>query len=90
MKTDHVYISIIEKDQSDLARLVHGIEEIMNPLHTDANDKLFNIVTGKDAADDIRDNIIQYIELGNEWCQEFITGCSEDPARVDKPIKRRK
>ena len=80
----------IEKYNSDLAKLIHGIEETMNPFNTDANDKLFYNVTGKDVPDDIRDNIIQYRELGNEWCQEFITGCSEDPARFEKPIRRRK
>ena len=80
----------IEKYNSDLAKLIHGIEETMNPFNTDANDKLFYNVTGKHVPDDIRDNIIQYRELGNEWCQEFITGCSEDPARFEKPIRRRK
>ena len=80
----------VTKDRQDLDSLIKCIENTMNPFVITPKDALFNIVTGKEVANDIRDDLLQCQQIGEKWHQDFVTGCFNDDSRFDKPIRRRK
>jgi hypothetical protein len=78
------------KDNADLKKLQECIKSRMNPFELEPNGNLYCLTTGKNVSDDIKDDLLQCIEKGTEWCTEFTTGCFSDPNRFEKPIRRRK
>ena len=81
----------IKRDNVDLNKLVTGIGATMNPFLADfRNDKLYCISTGKVVSDDIAESILATRKQGQQWYDEFSTGCFADSDRFEKPIPRRK
>jgi hypothetical protein len=48
------------------------------------------LTPGKSIPDDIKQDLLSCKKKGEAWCDEFMTGCFDDPTRFEKPIKRRK
>ena len=42
----------------------------------------------KSAPEDVKEDLFKFIQTGEAWEQEFIDGCTKDPDRFRKPIKR--
>ncbi|GBP86801.1 hypothetical protein EVAR_99881_1 [Eumeta japonica] len=79
-------IKIFEKQ---LAAFIDIFEKNCNPFDPDLNkDDLYNIATGKSVSEDIADFLLNIEENGDELRKLFITECSEDGSRSDKPIKK--
>lgn len=80
----------IKKDTDDLNCLVDGIQTRMNPFTLDHDNNLYCLTTGKNVPDDIKEDLLHCVELGEAWCEDFTTGCFQDAKRFEKPIQRRK
>lgn len=80
----------VKKDRKDLDSLINRIENTMNPFSIAPREALYNVVTGKEVPNDIRDDLLQCQKIGETWHQEFVVGCFDDDTRFDKPIRRRK
>ena len=57
---------------------------------TVSDDHLYCLTTGKAASDDVRNDLLQVMEKGTLWHEEFLSQCKENPKRFEQPIKRRK
>ena len=62
----------------------------MNPFELEVDDNLYCLSTGKDVSNEIKIDLLNSIDIGKRWCQEFVDGCFNDAARFEKPIPRRK
>jgi len=62
----------------------------MDPFELEPDANLYCLTTGRNVSDDIRDDLLQCVEKGTEWCSEFTSGCFSDPGRFVKPIRRSK
>ena len=83
--------SRVKKDNSDLNKVINGIEMAMNPfMENVADDNLYCISNGHALSENIKADLLQCNETGVKWCDEFTDGCFNDPERFEKPIKRRK
>ena len=80
----------IKKDNEDLGKILTGIEHTMNPIKSEDDDNLYCIITGKKVDDLIKVDLLQCLERGDMWRQEFTQQCLENPARFEKQIPRRK
>ena len=70
--------------------MMKSIENTMNPFAISPTSALYNIVTGKEVPNNIRDDLLHCIQIGGMWHQEFFMECCRDDTRFDKPIRRRK
>jgi len=48
------------------------------------------LTAGKATSGEVKDDLLGIIEKGSQWHSEFVDECKEDPARFERPIKRRK
>ena len=62
----------------------------MNPFDVEGDTNLYCLTTGKSIPDDIKQDLLSCKKKGEAWCDEFMAGCFDDPARFEKPIKIRK
>ncbi|CAH2088517.1 unnamed protein product [Euphydryas editha] len=83
--------SKIKKDKESLDSIIKAIKEAMDPFD-DAMDKklLFNISTGKATSPEVTDFLLYVKTAGNQQKLDFISDCSSNPDRFEKPIKRNK
>ncbi|MCG7875152.1 MAG: hypothetical protein N0C90_02335 [Candidatus Thiodiazotropha endolucinida] len=83
--------SRIQRDNSDLKKIITGIGATMDPFLVDfRDDKLYCISTGTVMPSDIADSILATESKGQQWYEEFKAGCFADHDRFEKPIPRRK
>ena len=82
-------LSRIQKDNNDLQRVIKEIEDTLNSF-TVSDDHLYCLTTGKAASDDVRNDLLQVMEKGTLWHEEFLSQCKENSERFEEPIKRRK
>ena len=80
----------LKKDRQDLDSLMKSIENTMNPFAISPTSAPYNIVTGKEVPNNIRDDLLHCKQIGGLWHQEFFMECCQDDTRFDKPIRRRK
>ena len=80
----------IQKDNDDLKKIQECIKSRMDPFDIEPDTNLYCLTSGKNVPDNIRDDLLQCVDRGKEWCSEFRDGCFSDPGRFEKPIKRRK
>ena len=81
----------IKRDRGDLEKLMSGIEDTMNPFNQASPDsKLYCLTTGRPASTEVADDLLAASAIGQKWHDDYIQECQEDPARFEKPIKRRK
>ena len=81
----------IKRDRGDLEKLMSGIEDTMNPFNQASPDsKLHCLTTGRPASTEVGDDLLAASAIGQKWHDDYIQECQEDPARFEKPIKRRK
>ena len=64
----------VTKDRQDLDNLIKSIENMMNPFAITPKNALFNIVTGKEVPNEIRDDLLQCQQIGEIWHQDFVSG----------------
>ena len=79
-----------KKYHEELKSLKNGIKSTINPFCVPPKQPLFNIVTGRDVSDNVRDDLVDCQKIGKIWGQEFVDRCFEDENRFDRPIRRRK
>lgn len=84
--------SKMKKDCSHIQVLMDEIKKNINPFDHENLDKefLFNIRTGKPATEEVSNFLLNAQELGRIKKEEFITACSEDEKRFERPIKKTK
>ena len=83
--------SRIKHDNADLNKLITGIGATMDPFLADfRDDKLYCISTGKVISENVAGSILATQTQGQQWYDEFKTGCFADGDRFEKPIPRRK
>ncbi len=82
----------IKRDNQDLASISAKIDETINPFTDDLleGSNLYVLSTGKSAPEGVKEDLLKFIQTGEEWKQEFIEGCTKDLDRFEKPIKRRR
>ena len=80
----------IRKDNEDLQPLVEGIQVTMNPFAQEQDENLYCLSSGKKVPDDITDDLLNCVERGQAWYEEFKDGCFGDSTCFEKPIQRRK
>ena len=83
--------SKIKKNAEDVKTLIEIIENTINPFSNDVDkNQLFNIATGKSAAEETKKFLLNVRKLGKSLQEKFIKECNEDPGRFEKPISRQK
>lgn len=83
--------SRVQKDNKDLQKIIHGIENTMIPFGDDTQDgNLYCLATGKVASKDVQIDLETMREKGTEWFNDFRNGCFADENRFEKSIPRRK
>lgn len=80
----------ISKDNDDLKKVQDALQAHMNPFQLEADGNLYCLSTGKNVPSDIKNDLVHCVDIGKRWCQEFVDGCFNDPARFEKVIPRRK
>ncbi len=83
----------VQKDNADIQKVIDGIKKTMNPFVTSTEEpdvNLYCLTTGKQASEDVRDDLLGCVQKGEAWCAEFKDGSFEDGLRFQKPISRRK
>ena len=81
----------IQRDNSDLEKLITGIESRMNPFVNDVNDEyLYCISSGCAASGAVKIDMTQCFSIGRKWHDEFVKECVKDSSRFERPIQRRK
>ena len=48
-----------------------------------SDDHLYCLTTGKAASDDVRNDLLQVVEKGKLWHEEFLSQCKENPKRFE-------
>lgn len=74
----------ITKDNEDLQKLIDGIENTMNPFSIEPDENLYCIATGVKVADDIKVDLLSFIDKGRMWHDEFVNGCFDNDSRFEK------
>lgn len=83
--------SRIKKDGEAIKRLTESIRKHINPFDGSVNQlALFNVTTGKCAQEDTLKFLLNIEAIGETAKNAFITECSENENRFEKPIKRQK
>ena len=80
----------VVKDNEDLSKIIHAIQNTMNPFELEPEQNLYCLTTGLKVADNIRDDLLSCRKKGEMWHDEFVQGCFNDASRFEKPIQRRK
>ena len=80
----------IRKDNENMNELLDTITAHMNPFQMKTDDNLYCLSSGKSVPAEVKEDLLNCIERGKSWCEEFEKGCQLDPLRFEKPIPRRK
>jgi len=79
----------ITRDNSDLNKIMMGIQSTMNPFDEENWDEnLYCLSTGKAASDSVKKELLHCTEIREKQCQKFRDECFATPARFEKPITR--
>ncbi|XP_053595716.1 uncharacterized protein LOC128667953 [Microplitis demolitor] len=79
----------IRRDSKHLQSFVDAFSKFMNPFDAGLDKlQLFNISSGKAAAQAVQDYLVNIEEDGKKLREQFITECSELPDRFEKSIPR--
>ncbi|KAL4702648.1 hypothetical protein ACJJTC_016455 [Scirpophaga incertulas] len=79
----------IRRDSKHLQSFVDAFSKFMNPFDAGFDKlQLFNISSGKAAAQAVQDYLVNIEEDGKKLREQFITECSESPDRFEKSIPR--
>ena len=62
----------ITKDNDDIHQLQDTIQAHMNPFELEVDDNLYCLSTGKDVSNEIKIDLLNSIDIGKRWCQEFV------------------
>ena len=73
-------LSRIQKDNNDIPCIIKEIADTLNPFAV-SDDHLYCLTTGKAASDDVRNDLLQVVEMGTLWHEEFLSQCKESPKR---------
>lgn len=72
-----------------LQKFSNAVSENINPFSDGINPtKLFNLKSGKAAANETADFLLNVERQGIQQMKAFIKGCQEDGSRFEKPIKK--
>ena len=83
--------SRIEKDKSDLLKLIDTAKGTMNPFNFNLDkNTLYNIGTGKGASTETSDFLLNYKKIGETAKEQFIQEVISSLERFEQPIKRQK
>ena len=70
----------IKRDHTDIENLETTICETQNPFGEDLrDDNLYCMTTGVALKDDIAEELINLVETGEQWMNEFIEECKVRP-----------
>lgn len=79
----------VTKDNADLNLLTAGIKNFVNPFsEVIPSDQLINIATGKSCSHEIESFLLNVVTTGKTARDNFVTECSIDEVRFEKPMKR--
>lgn len=79
----------VNKDREDLVSLMNGVENPVNPLSLPPRDTFYDIVTDREALNDVRHDL-GCQQIGKRWHQESVAGCFDDEKQFEKPVHHRK
>ncbi|CAG5110081.1 Protein of unknown function, partial [Cotesia congregata] len=83
--------SKIKKDKESLDSIIKAIKETMDPFDDATDEKLlFNISSGKAPSPEVNKFLLNMKIAGNQQKLDFVSDCSSNPDRFEKPIKRNK
>ena len=83
--------SKIEKNAEDVKTLIEVIENAINAFSNDVDkNQLFNIATGKSAAEETKKLLLNVRKSGKSLQEKFIKECNKDPDKFENPISRQK
>lgn len=78
-------------NNQQISKVLTSSTEYINPFDpTLDHNKLYNITSGKDAAPEIEEFLLNVEKIGENPRKTFITDCIENPARYSLPMKRQK
>ena len=85
----------IIRDNGDVEEVINALRSTMNPFNAEGADtaKLYHLSSGRAASNDMKDDLINVVSKhakGTTWTDKFRQECKENPARFEKPIKRKK
>ena len=79
----------IVRDNSDVQKIISGIEETLNPFNEAAQDgNLYCLSTGKATTEEVKSELLHCTEMGKRHRDAFTEECLTNPGRFEKPIKR--
>jgi hypothetical protein len=82
--------SKVTKFQSDFHSISQMIETTMNPFAESlvADSDLYCLSDGKAMPEEVKRDMIAIFVKGKKWKDDFITECTQDPSRFERPIPR--
>lgn len=80
----------IQRDTTDVEKLLAQIKNSCDSFKNTTSEKLFNISSGKAASPPVQTCLIGMRERGKERHDDFVTSCFNDPVNFEKPLKREK
>ena len=84
----HLRDSRIKSDNAGLQRLLKGLKELINPFDLLDKYHLYNLATGKAAAQEAEAFMLNISSIGDEQRNQFIDECTEKSKRFEERIKR--
>ena len=83
--------SQIKRNCGDLNKIIHLIQETMNPFLPEIQkENLYNIGSGKSASKETEKFLLNVESIGSELRERFINECISDSNRFEQRIKRQK
>ncbi|CAD6231327.1 GSCOCG00012217001-RA-CDS [Cotesia congregata] len=83
--------SVMSKNNQQISNFLTSLNKYINPFDSTLDhDKLYNITSGKNAAPEIEEFLLNVEKIGDDARKTFITECIEYPERYSLPIKRQK
>lgn len=78
--------------QNDFENISRMIEDTMNPFDIPLveDSSLYCLADGKKMPNEVKEDMLNVIGLGNMWKEEFLQECLKDPSRFERPLQRRK
>ena len=75
--------SRVVRDNNDLHKLIDGIQQSLNPVWDEASN-LYNISPGKAAPLAVMNGMLNNIDNGTLWYEQFKNECFKEGARFEK------
>ena len=69
----------VVKDNEDPLKIIHAIQNTMNPFELEPEQNLYCLITGLKVADNIRDDLLSCRKKGEMWHDEFSKDVSMMP-----------